>query len=206
MTIAVLVLLLAASANAGFIYPNEIGLFTDLQDGPDFFKTQLGATGPGAYQAYLTCVNPFNEERGEPIRNLGGFELDVRVPADWIIESVEYPPNMMNFAGQPGSFFCSGIVPTGWTPDGTVPGCTVLATITFATFQESPRPDAFHLAPVYVSPSIPGHMAVTDADEDFALSRAFPISGGYDAPVMAVDYWVVDGEDAAWGDVKALYR
>ena len=65
--------------------------------------------------------------------------------------------------------------------------------------------------PVFLSPysmgapSIPGAMAITDADDGFSLSRAFPVSTGFDHPVM----WINPGtpnDERAWGEVKALYR
>jgi len=82
---------------------------------------------------------------------------------------------------------------------------STLLTLNLGAFTGAP--DFIYLAPVQDAPqSIPGSMAITDYNDAFRLNPAFPVSGSYDAPVFGLWSQVVPTDDAAWGDVKSLYR
>ncbi len=67
--------------------------------------------------------------------------------------------------------------------------------------------DFIYLSPVQEAPqSIPGSMAITDYNDAFRLNPAFPVSGDYANPVFGLWAGVVPTADAAWGEVKSLYR
>jgi hypothetical protein len=66
-----------------------------------------------------------------------------------------------------------------------------------------------YLRPVQDAPqSVPGEMAITDFNDDFSISVAYPVSGSHDLPVFGLFTGgaVVPTEDASWGEVKSLYR
>ena len=92
---------------------------------------------------------------------------------------------------------------------GTIPvapsGFTVLAEITVQSFGGSNG--GIFISPYdNGTPSIEGHMAVTNADDNFTLSRAYPISGSYADPIMGINLLVVESESVSWGDVKSLFK
>ena len=79
-----------------------------------------------------------------------------------------------------------------------------LVSMTLATFTETEG--LIYLAPVDGVPSIPGALAITDAGDNFVLSEAYTSSGDFANPVFGLRLPVVPTEDAAWGDVKSLFR
>ena len=56
------------------------------------------------------------------------------------------------------------------------------------------------------TPSIPGHMAITDADNNFVLSRAFPISGSYESPWPASTCRLCRPRTFPGASVKSLFQ
>ena len=110
------------------------------------------------------------------------------------------PEDVFDFHSGPYDFFCSGTFPP------VVGNAIVLVEISIGTFDEAPGGGPIFLSPNFIAPSIPGNMAVTDADDGNSLSRAFPSSGSYGLPVFGVNMAVVDTEETSWGSVKSMFK
>ncbi len=192
-----------ANAQAPYIFEhnNEIGIYTSptpTAENAQALANYAGAPGPGI-MAYVVLTNPYNTNTNAPISAVGGFEFRLNLPPNVFILNAQLPPNSTNFASSP-EFLCGSNAPV-------VNNRVTLLTLTLGEF--SGAPSFVYLSPVQVAPpSVPGHMAVTDFNDDFRISRAFPVSGDYSAPVFGLFTGgaVVPTEDAAWGDVKSLYR
>ncbi len=205
----VLVLCMACVAQAT---ENRIGVFStpaldDLNSlrvpAAQAAETRLIAPTPGLYDVYILCINPCNDATACNISMLGGFEFNLEVPDGWFIQAATLPACVLDFNSANNSFYCAGQVPVITVgPLSTA----LLATVTLGCFSETPEAGYVYLAPYFAAPSIPGHMAITDADDAFSLTRVDPSRLYYDVPVLAINYFVVPTEDRAWGDVKALFR
>lgn len=208
--VLVLVLLCAGSAPAEMF--NRIGIFSTPEP-PDLGcllvpaavspHTRLIAPTPGLYDVHVLCINPRNDHTGDLIDVLGGYEFNVVLPDGWFISQVTLPPNVMDFQWLPYSFFCAGQVPV----DRSDPVVTVvLATVTLGTFTDPPPAGYLYMAPYFAAPSMPGVMALTDAEDGFSLSAVLPSRLDFAEAVLAINHVVVPTENRSWGDVKALYR
>ncbi len=202
LLLAVLVFLFLATATSLSWGESDIGLY--ITPAPTLLwvsESILVARDPGLYDIYLVCTQPMNQHTGLEIETIGGFELNLRVPEGWFINNVALPPNVLDFNPVSHAFYCAGFIPV------TTPGdlaTALLATITLGTFLEQPPVSMLYIEPYY-APSLPGQMAITDADDDFSISPAFSISGDFSNPIFQINY-PVPNKDQSWGDVKALYR
>ncbi|MCP4574334.1 MAG: hypothetical protein GY838_18415 [bacterium] len=187
----------AQEADIGY-YANEIGLYI-TETPADAADSQLTIGGFGLYSAFLVVSNPVDAGTGVPIENVGGFELTMLLPASIQFNAVNYPAGVLDLNPNPEHFYCSGSIPVGG-------GLCTLAEVVFLNFGDL-TPGGVRIVPFDAGPqSIPGHMAITDADRAFALSTAFPMSGSYDDPVMGINMAVVPTEDVSWGEVKSLFQ
>jgi hypothetical protein len=176
---------------------NVIGLYvTETPTGLDS-EASLNTGVPGSWDVYLVLTKAWNWSLNHAITNVGGFECSLVLPDEWTIAGVTYPPNVLDLNNANEHFYCSGLWPTNF-------GTVTLATITLGTFD--PQPGHIYIEPYFVAPSIPGTMAITDADDEFSLVEAGPSSGDYAEPIFGLNMSVVPDEDLAWGDVKSLYR
>lgn len=183
---------------------NEVGIYT-VPD-PDGCETaQVDAAPFTRFTAYIVLTNPYNEELGQPVTTVGGFELSLEVPASVIVLTTRYPPDCFGFPPPPPDYI------TG-CPSAVSNGAAVL--MTFDLMPMTGGTAFFRLEPLQtMPPSIAGEMAFADPDDDFSLHIMHPVSGSHDVPVFAVNW---DGElsfcetvpvrDASFGGVKALYR
>jgi hypothetical protein len=179
-------------------YPNEIGLYTTMTPA-SAADTYIDAPGGfGGFPVFLLISNPVDENTGSPIATLGGYELSIVVPGGWSVNPL-LPAGTTDFDGQPNHFYVSGLIPVGGA-------FTKLCDITIGSFGGGQSGGIFLTPYANGTPSIEGHMAVTNADDNFVISRAYPISGSYDAPVAGINLQVVDSEDVSWGDVKSLFK
>jgi hypothetical protein len=209
LTVIMVVCASMAFAQTPYIYENdnEIGIYTDpnpTADNAEALATYSGA--PGQIAAYVVLTHPINMDFGAPnsgVRNpiavVGGFEFRLNMPANVFLLTSTMPPQSTNFA----------------TPPEWLAGCNApvvddhVTLLTLGLGEFSGTPSLIYLSPVQDAPqSIPGSMAITDYNDDFRLNPAYPVSGDYAAPVFGL--WtgtqVVPTDDAAWGDVKSLYR
>jgi hypothetical protein len=198
VTFAVLSLVAGAAVAQDFgEYANEIGIYTTTTPTGMADTAIGGCSGFGQFVTYLVISNPVDDGSGLPIGNIGGYECTVTFPAGWGIV-VTLPPNTTDFDGDAPDFFVSGLIPvTGMF--------TVLADITFQSFGGGGQGGVF-LNPYSGPQTIPGSMAITDADNNFVPSAAHPISGDYALPVAGICDAVVDNEDVSWGSIKSLYQ
>ncbi|MFN2370742.1 MAG: hypothetical protein ABR506_06240 [Candidatus Krumholzibacteriia bacterium] len=173
---------------------NEIGIYLTQDANPDN-TVYNGAAG--SFTAYVVLSDPWNDNTNTPIAVVGGFEFRIEVPANMYLMGAALPPSTTNFASVP-EFLCGANIPV-------VGGNATLITLTLGEF--SMTPSLVYLTPVVNAPqSVEGEMAVTDYNDDFTISNAYPVSGGHDQPVFGLWTSVVPTEDASWGEVKSLFR
>ncbi len=198
LTTLIVVALLVPALALGY-NENNIGLYiTEAPTGDDAEATLVAAT-PGGYDIYLVLTKAYNWSLFAPINNVGGFECSLTLPDSWQISEVVLPPNVLDLNGDLAHFYCAGLIPvTG--------GMATLATITIGTFDSPPPAGYVYISPYFAAPSLPGTMAITDADHEYVLEAAYPSSGDYDEPIFGLNMSVVPDEDLTWGDVKSLYR
>jgi hypothetical protein len=155
----------------------------------------LDAPAGGAYTVYLVCQDPENDD-GAAIATLGGYEFELDVSGGWSFQSVVLPAGVLDFDASQEAFFCSGLMPVSG-------GFVTLATVSLLNY--TPAKGWVWIAPYGPAPSIPGHMAITDAGAQFALAKAYPSSGDYDRPIFGINQGA-ELVDASWSGVKALYQ
>jgi len=206
-TIVMLATLLAAvPADAQFV--NRIGIYSSPTPSRVWAEdsnpeTNIYFPNPGFLDVYLVCVNPHNDATGYDIVRLGGFELNIRVELAWILHHVTLPPDIIDLdAGLP-ALYCSGFLPVTSHGDN---GIALLATLTLLHLYSQPGVGLVYLDPYFTAPSIPGHMAVTDANDNFSLHAAETSAPLPEQPACYLNYFWDPVEDRAWGEVKALYR
>jgi hypothetical protein len=187
-------MLCAGAANAQFIYEhnNEIGIYTTANptaENAQEMATYSGAPGAGI-AAYVVLTNPYNTNTNTPIDVVGGFEFRVVLPANVFLLGAILPPQTTNFASSP-DFLCGSNAPV-------VDNHVTLLTLNLGEF--SGAPSLVYLTPVQDAPqSVPGNMAITDYNDDFRISVAYPVSGDFAMPVFGLftGTAVVPTEDAA---------
>ncbi|MFN2370743.1 MAG: hypothetical protein ABR506_06245 [Candidatus Krumholzibacteriia bacterium] len=185
---------------------NHIGIYT-TQDADSANTSYTGA--PGQITAYVVVTNPRNYNLGAPdsgveqdIAVIGGWEFRIEIPANVFLLSAVLPAASTNFSTPP-NFLCGSNLPV-------TNGKATVITMTLGEFDGTPS--LLYLTPHPAQgegvPSVPGHLAITDYNDDFRLVAAFPSSGSFDAPVFGLWPTVapVPTEDASWGELKSLYR
>jgi len=200
-------MLIAGAANAQFLFEgeNEIGIFTVENPTAEDAQDVACYTGPaGQFMIYCVLTNPVNQLLGTPMSNVGGFEFRLEYPAGLFVTPVIHP-SATNFMSPP-DFFCGANIPVAG-------GQCTLITMTIGTFTTDPA--AWYITPVSDSAaqSIPGAIAITDADDNFSISEAYTVAGSgegrdFSAPVFGMFDCadVVPNEDVSWGGVKTLFQ
>ena len=194
-----LVILAALSLVTGVaVAENEICIYMIENPTPANAEENACYSGPaGQFMAYCVISDPFNNNLGTPIAFVGGFEFQMVYPAGLFVtpDLAETATNFMS----PPDFFCGSNIPV-------VGGQATLITLTIGTFTTDPA--SWFLTPVSDEPaqSIPGAMAMTDAEDNFSISQAFPSSGSFVDPVFGMWTCPVPTEDVNWGSVKSLFR
>ena len=187
---------------------NEIGMF--MVETPTAESAQDDACymgGPGQLTAYVVLTSPYSEFLGAPIDAVGGFEFRLEPGIAGLFVTPTIHPSATNFMTPP-DYFCGANVPV------TGGQCTLI-TVTIGTFTTDPAP--WFLTPISdaAAQSIPGGIAITDANDAFRLQQAYPTTGGgadgmgeFDVPVFAMFDCldVVPNEDHTWGDVKTMFQ
>lgn len=213
-------LLLVSQAHAQSVPDcyNGVGIF--LEPNPSPVTNYVEQIEPfETMTAYVVLANPYNENTGAPIRNLGGFEFRLEFPENLQVNAT-LREGTTNFLNAP-DYLCGTNLPA-------VDDQILLMTLEIAAF--STDPGGWFITPVLnpSSQSIPGEMAVADADDEFSLSRATPVSYSFDLPVMCMfepcgpllksavpksaadgvwgDCWVISAADSSFGDQKAMFR
>lgn len=171
-----------------------IGMYT-TESPADIEDAVLEAPVGGLYTTYLVCAEPQNDG-GDPISTLGGYECELSVSGGWSFQSVVLPPNVLDLDSTVDAFYCSGLMPVSG-------GFVTLATVSLLNY--TPAKGWVWIAPYSAAPSIPGYMAITDADAGFALAKAEASSGDYDRPIFGINQGA-EKEDATWSGVKATFQ
>jgi hypothetical protein len=199
-------MLVAGVADAQFLFEgdNEIGVYMVANPTAENAEDQACYTGPpGQWMVYCVLTNPVNQNTGTPMANVGGFEFNLSFPAGLFVTPVIHP-SATNFMSPP-DFFCGANIPV-------VNGQCTLITVTLGAFTATPG--AVFIGPVSDpgAQSIPGAIAITDANDNFSISEAYTVAGSgadrdFSAPVMGLfDCVAVPNEDVSWGEVKTLFQ
>ena len=200
---------------------NGFGIYLEPSPAsPTNYTEYLGP--PGTITAYLVLLNPYNEQTGRPITNLGGYEFVLDVP-DHVQVTYTLHGNATNFMFEP-EFFVGLGVDTGMPVAGTQ---ALLMTLEIEAVTDVPA--FLHVREIiFCGPArCDSSIAVADADDNWSVSRATPTSYDFEAPVFCMfadcdsapggyppggtggvwgDCWVVPAARRSWGDVKAMYR
>ena len=180
------------------IAENEIGMYMVENPTPESAEEDACYSGaPGQFTAYVVLTGPVNDGLGTPIENVGGFEFQLIWPAGPFVTPAIHP-SATNFMTAP-DFFCGANIPV-------VGGQCTLITVTIGVFTADPV--LWSLAPVSDenAQSIPGAIAITDADDNFEISQAYPVSGDFSEPIFGMWTCVVPNDDVSFGGVKALFQ
>lgn len=178
---------------------NEIGIYTVPDPSLANIPNECRYDGPpGNVRLYIVLTNPFNEKTGLPITRVGGYEFGLELTGGMVTFNDHQGPNSYNFLAS-GDYSCSANLPV-------IDGKVVLIEIGVGTFDATPF--VIYLSPVsrVAAQSFPGGIAIADADDNYHLEQAYPMSGDLALPVFGFWTGVVDGEDESWGRLKALYR
>ena len=192
---------------------NNIGIFTaETPDMENLWEYAHYYGPPGQITVYVVLIYPHNENTGELIQTVGGYEFRLEIHES-IFVTPHLPPSAFNFLEYP-EFYCGAELPV-------VGNQCVLLSLDIGTFTTDPT--QFYLTPISNAgaQSIPGDLAITDADDEHSLSRATPVSGNYLDPVFSMfdiwwasagqkylweECWVVPNQTTSWGSIKAMYR
>jgi len=198
-------LALAAGAQAQINHPyNELGIYA-VPDPDGCATAQIDVPPLTVFNCWVVLTSPWNEDLGRPVATVGGIEFRLVVPGDVYLLGVDYGMCIPPFTPTLPDFLVGCATPV---VDGraTLLGLTLMAMLASPSF--------LYLSPVQDAPqTFPGQIAFSDYDDDWSLHVMYPVSGGFDVPVFAINW---DGElsfcetvpDAgmAFGALKALYR
>ena len=165
----------------------------------------------GVQEIYLVLWKPWNDALDQAITNVGGFECKLVLPDGFYLLGAQLPPNSVNFKTLP-EFFVGTNVPV-------VGDQTLLVTITVMVPEYVGDTLFAQLTPVHQTyQSIPGRLAITDANDGFSLQAvdAYGPAGISDDYTDAMVYFgdpqgqglpcVVPNTSESWGSLKADYR
>ena len=199
------VLMLAAGATAQINQPhNEFGMYA-VPDPEGCATAQIDVSAGSWFTAYLVLTSPWNDELDQPVATIGAVEFKFVMPDGVALLGMVWPPFSEWWPSPDGEYLVGMHAPV--TGDRVVlVTCTLLA--------QSADPSFFYLRPVETAPaSIPGSMAFTDYDHDYALLAMVPVSGSPDVPVFAVNWEgdlsfceTVPDRETSFGSLQALYR
>ena len=200
---------------------NGFGIYLEPSPAsPTNYTEYLGP--PGIVTAYLVLLNPYNEQLGRPITNLGGYELKLGVP-DHLQVAYTLHGDATNYEFEP-EFFVGLGVDTGMPVAGNQ---ALLMTLEIEAVTDVPA--FLHILEYsFCGPArCDSSLAVVDADDNWSVSQGTPTSYDLDAPVFCMfadcdsapggyppggtggvwgDCWVVPAAMRSWGDIKAMYR
>lgn len=165
----------------------------------------------GVNEIFLVVINPWNTTLDAPITSVGGFECKLGLPSEIILLGMVLPPASVNFKPLPEMVVGTSVPVMGEQ--------TLLATLTVLVPEYVGDTLYARLSPVnQVYQSIPGRLAISDANDGFSL---FAVDA-YGAGGVAVDYTepmlyfgdpsgsgapcAVGIDDGTWGSLKAQYR
>jgi len=177
---------------------NEIGIYLIENPTPENAEEEACYSGPaGQFSAFVVLDNPWNFNTDSAITLVGGFEFRIEWAAGLFVTPVIHP-SATNFQTPP-DFYCGASIPVVGAQ------CTLI-NLTIGTFTTDPA--LWFLSPVSNtgSQSIPGAIAITDGNDAFSISQAFPVSGDFAEPVFGMFTCVVANEDVTWGSVKSMFQ
>jgi hypothetical protein len=201
----VMLAMLVTGASAQLNHPyNEVGVYT-VPDPVGCETAQVAVAPFTPFTVYVVLTNPYNAELERPVTTVGGFEFSLDVPSSVFVLGAQYPPGCIWMPPPPPDYQSGCPVPvTG--------GVAVLMTISFMPL--TGETVFLLLGPlVTMPPSLPGAMAFADPDDDLSLHVMHPVSGSFEVPVFAINWYgemsfceTIPARAKSFGGVKALYR
>ncbi len=184
---------------------SQLGIYSDQVGTPE--AANFVATPNTPFNAYLVLTNPINEAYDggtgttRPITLVDAFECKIIMPetAGFVKLSETYPEQAINLATPPDYV-------VGYAASVPVVGnAVVLCTWQFMV-TSGDQADIF--LGLVRFPSIPGEMAIVDAeDPQDNLCKVYVSTNNFAVPVFSINGTAaVATVDASWGDVKALFR
>ena len=200
---------------------NGFGIYLEPSPAsPTNYTEYLGP--PGMITAYIVLLNPYNENTGQPITSLGGYEFNLLVP-DHLQVNYTLHGGATNYMIAPKFF-------VGFSDAGHPVGGNQALLVTMEIGATSDEAAFWYITfhyPCGINPICPEEVFVTDWDDNWTISRGTPTSWSFEAPVFCMfaacddapgefppggtggvwgDCWVVPAARASWGDIKAMYR
>jgi len=179
---ALITLSTVADSSAQYLGHNSIGIYA--QPDPEFSTAQewIDLTcedfPAGTFTLYVVLRDPWNDTLDRAIQDVGGFEFRIGWPSDYFVTPVLHN-SATNFLTAP-DFLAGANVPV-------LGRNCVLITLNCGTFTTDHR--EFFITPVSnpTNQTIPGSIAITDANDNYSISEAFPASGSFQEPVFRVN-------------------
>ncbi|MBE0567972.1 MAG: hypothetical protein IH621_18605 [Krumholzibacteria bacterium] len=197
------ILTLAGGAAAQINHPyNEVGIYT-VEQPVGVAETEIDAPANVMFDCYVVLTNPYNEALGRPITTVGGMAFSLGMPAGVYVVDTDLPP-------QTGWLLLPDVLWGGEFPV-VASYCSLIGLTIMSTTGAA---DLLYLLPLQNTPQyISGQMSFADLDDDFSQHVMHPVSGSHDVPVFALNWpgefpfgETVPARDAAFGEMKALYR
>ena len=179
---------------------NQLGWYADVDMSATFIES-------GAYttvEVFMVVTNPYNESEGRPMVSITGIEFAYTL-ADLTVLGTTWANSAtaLDVATVPGDHI------VGWgVPVATVDNVIQLGSKSVLLMVADAR--EVHLSVISTIPSIPGSMAILDADPGSGdgLQALFPSSGDLANPVFGFNTGdtIVATESTSFDGLKALYR
>lgn len=179
---ALMVCCWSGDAPAQYLGNNSIGIYA--QPDPQFNTNQewLNLTcmedfTGGSFTLYVVLKDPWSDPLDQAITQVGGYEFRIEWPLDYFI-TPNLPSFTTNFLTAP-DFLCGANIPV-------MGNGAVLMSLSCGAFTGDPR--EFFITPISnpAQQTIPGGLAITDANDNFTITRAYPASGSYEIPVYRI--------------------
>lgn len=198
--------LLAPQIGQAQPYTNQLGIYSDMVGTPSSANFVAAPNVP--FNAYLVLTYPVNDNfqggtgTNRPVTQVGAFECRVNLPSEagFIAGAPTFPGGGVNIESSP--YLVVGYV----TPIPVVNNAAVLATWSMMVTDSEQHDITMGLAHF---PSIPGEMAIVDAEDTTGddLVPVFVSTADFAVPVFSINGTAaVATEESSFGSVKALFR
>ncbi len=204
--VSICLAVLAAGSAIGQEVENELGIYTDQS--ASHASTSINIAPMEEFTAYLVLTNPISyytdpitdEVSVSEMNLITGLMCEIYFPESgfWILSET--------FSGPGPRYGNHPLYEIGFVPGLPVPDSRVLTLITFNCMTLDTDPKEIFLGISQLSSWATGMEIYGSSLAGGSAQNVYPVSGDLANPVFGINTDVVAIEDAAWGDVKALYR
>ncbi len=180
---------------------NQLGWYADADMGAVYIDSSAYQT----VEVFMIVTNPYNESEGRPMVSIGGVEFGFTLPTHNVLSTTwSNPDSALDVAGVPSDHIVGWGVPVPVVGNAVQIGTkSVLLMDASTTF--------VNLSVVTTPPSIPGNLALLDADPGSGdgLQALYPSSGDLANPIFGFNTGegvIVATESTTFDGLKALYR